>query len=506
MGSRSYLIKYKRKCPSSERTLTVVIWPSPTTMPATEQTTIVPHTQKPLITRVYPTEAELDAAIDRAAKGQTAWKEVPLDERIAIGRKFIDEFRKKSEEVPLELTMQMGRPVSQTMGEVRGFLDRADHMLNIAKLALADVPLAETDKPGFKRFIKRVPLGVVLVIAPWNYPYLTSVNSVLPALIAGNAVLLKPSPQTPLTAERFVAALHAAGVPADVVQVLHLSPELTSHAVAHPAVDFVSFTGSVAGGHAVEKAAVDAKGFKGVALELGGKDPAYVRPDADLDYTVAELVDGAFFNSGQSCCAIERIYVHESLYDQFVPKYVDLVKKYKLGDPTSPDTNLGPVVSVASAERIRKQVEAAVKSGAKAHIPEDDFPVAKPGTAFVAPQVLTDVNHSMDVMMEETFGPVVGIQKVSSDEEAVKLMNDSPYGLTASIWTNAEKNRESEEAFLKLADEIATGTVFLNRCDYLDPALAWTGVKDSGRGISLSKFGYDQLTRAKSVHMKIATS
>ncbi|KDQ52558.1 hypothetical protein JAAARDRAFT_138530 [Jaapia argillacea MUCL 33604] len=470
------------------------------------QTTITPHTQQPLVTRQYPSVAELDAAIRKASDAQKQWAAVRLDERISIGTKFMDEFRKMGEEIPMELTIQMGRPVSQVPGEVRGFLDRADYMLRIASSSLQDISLADTDKPGFKRYIKRVPLGVVLVIAPWNFPYLVSINSVLPAIVAGNAVLLKPSPQTPLTAERFAAALILAGVPKDVIQVLHLSPSLTTHVVQHPSVDFVSFTGSVSGGHAVEKAAVDAPGFKGVALELGGKDPAYVRGDADLDYTVAELVDGAYFNSGQSCCAVERIYVHESVFDSFVTRFVDIVKKYKLGDPTLPVTNLGPVVSVASAERIRKQVSDAVNAGAKALIPEDFFPVAKAGTAYVAPQVLINVNHSMDVMMEESFGPVVGIQKVSSDGEAVRLMNDSPYGLTASIWTNAADSVESESAFLEMVDQLNTGTVFLNRCDYLDPALAWTGVKDSGRGVSLSKFGYDQLTRAKSVHMKIKTS
>jgi len=271
-------------------------------------------------------------------------------------------------------------------------------------------------------------------------------------------------------------------------------------------VDFVSFTGSVSGGKFVEEAAVAAEGFKGVALELGGKDPAYVRPDADLPFTVEQLVDGAFFNSGQSCCAVERIYVHESIYDTFVESFTKLVKdNYKLGDPTLETTNIGPVVSLASAEKIRKQVKDALAAGAKALIPEDLFPAAKENTTYVAPQVLVNVNHTMDVMMEETFGPIVGIQKVSNDEEAIKLMNHSPYGLTASVWTDAASNPKSEEAFVEIVDASKTGTVFLNRCDYLDPALAWTGVKNSGRGVSLSKFGYDQLTRAKSVHMKIQT-
>jgi len=321
---------------------------------------------------------------------------------------------------------------------------------------------------------------------------------------------LKPSPQTPLSAERLALALERAGLPENVFQVLHLSPLLATFVVQHPVVSFVSFTGSVAGGHSVERAATEAVGFKSVALELGGKDPAYVRQDADLAYTAAELVDGAFFNSGQSCCSVERIYVHESVYDSFVTKFVDIAKTYKLGDPTKPETNLGPVVNTEHAQRIRKQVHDAVEAGAKALIPEELFATPEignlEGTAYVPPQVLVDVDHTMDVMIIESFGPVVGIQKVSSDEEAIRLMNDSPYGLTASIWTNAEKNAESQDAFLKLADEVETGTVFLNRCDYLDPALAWTGVKNSGRGVSLSKFGYDQLTRPKSVHLKVQTS
>ncbi|KAJ3739282.1 succinate semialdehyde dehydrogenase [Lentinula detonsa] len=475
------------------------------TFSTTSQTTITPHNQQPLVTRDYPTEAELDATIAGGFEAQKAWAKVPLEERIRIGWKFIDEFKSLAQstepDLALELTLQMGRPISQIKAELDGFLDRAAYMLSIAHEALADVPLTDTDKPGFRRFIKRIPLGVVLVIAPWNYPYLTSINSVLPALISGNAVLLKPSPQTPLTAERFASALVSAGVPPNVVQVVHLSPELTRYAVENKNVRFVSFTGSVGGGKKVEEAAVGAEGFKGVALELGGKDPAYVRADADLEYTVNELVDGAMYNSGQSCCAVERIYVHESIYDPFVEKYANRVKKYTLSDPTLPETDLGPVVSLASAERIRKQVEDAVKAGAKKLIPEELFPEAKIGTTYVAPQVLVNVDHSMEVMTEETFGPVVGIQKVSSDSEAIRLMNDSVYGLTASVWTSGS----SEEAFLGIADMVETGTVYLNRCDYLDPALAWTGVKDSGRGVSLSRFGYDQLTRAKSVHMKIKT-
>ncbi|KAH6909532.1 succinate semialdehyde dehydrogenase [Coprinopsis sp. MPI-PUGE-AT-0042] len=469
------------------------------------QTTITPHNQQPYVSRNYPSEKEIQEAIADAVKAQKEWKKVPLKERVEIGRKFVKEFESIKDEIPMELTLQMGRPISQTPGEMRGLAERANYMLDIAENSLKDITQEDTDKEGFRRYIKRTPLGVVFVIAPWNFPYLTSINSVLPALVAGNAVLLKPSPQTPLTAERMVQAFEKAGVPSGVIKVLHLTPDLTSFVVQHPKVDFVSFTGSVINGKAVAEAAVKGGGFMGVALELGGKDPAYVAPDADLDYTAGELVDGAMFNSGQSCCAIERVYVHEKVYDELVEKVVKVVKGYKLGDPTLSDTNLGPVVSLASAERIRKQVADAVKQGAKALIPEDLFPAAKVGTTYVAPQVLVEVNHSMEVMMEETFGPVIGIQKVSSEDEAIALMNDSPYGLTASVWTNVQSNPESERLFEKFVEELETGTVFLNRCDYLDPALAWTGVKDSGRGVSLSKYGYDQLTRAKSVNMKVKT-
>ncbi|KZO97238.1 succinate semialdehyde dehydrogenase [Calocera viscosa TUFC12733] len=477
-------------------------------MSSSTQTTLAPHTQQPVVTRTYPTIPELDAAIAASSAAQKTWRKVPLSERINIGRRFMTEFDALKEPIARELSEQMGRPIRYTASEVRGTLERAEYMLSIAPSSLADVDLSGSDKPGFHRYIRREPLGVVLVVAPWNYPYLVMINSVLPALLAGNSVIIKPSPQTPLTAERLLQAFTLAGLPPSVLSVLHLPPALVAHAAAHPQVNFISFTGSVAGGKAVERAAVNAEhvGLKGVGLELGGKDPAYVREDADLEYAVEQLVDGAMFNSGQSCCAIERIYVHQSLYATFVRQFVELTNQYKLGSPLDPSTTLGPVVSVASASRIRAQVAAAVQAGAKQLIPQEPFAaVAKDGTAFVAPQVLVDVNHKMDVMMEETFGPVVGIMSVSSDAEALELMNDSPYGLTASIWTDLS-SPAGQAAFDGFVEDLETGTVFANRCDYLDPALAWTGVKDSGRGVSLSKFGFDQLTRAKSVHMKIRTS
>jgi acyl-CoA reductase-like NAD-dependent aldehyde dehydrogenase len=359
---------------------------------------------------------------------------------------------------------------------------------------LADIAVAP--KAGFTRFIRRDPLGVVFVIAPWNYPYLTAVNSVVPALVAGNAVILKHSAQTPLCAERFAEAFATAGLPEGVFQYLHLGHEAALAMIAGGGVDFVAFTGSVPAGHAVQEAA--AKRFIGAGLELGGKDPAYVRADADLDHAVENLVDGAFFNSGQSCCGIERIYVHVDVHDRFVDGVAALAATYRLGNPLEEDTTLGPMVRTAAADFVRGQINEAVSSGARALIDPSAFPADDPGSPYLAPQVLVDVDHSMRVMTEESFGPVVGIMKVGSDDEAVRLMNDSAFGLTAAIWTT------NADAAIAIGDRIETGTWFMNRCDYLDPALAWTGVKDSGRGCTLSQLGFDQLTRPKSFHLRTA--
>jgi acyl-CoA reductase-like NAD-dependent aldehyde dehydrogenase len=335
----------------------------------------------------------------------------------------------------------------------------------------------------------------VFTVAAWNYPYLIAVNSVVPALMAGNVVVLKHSAQTPLCAERFEECLREAGLPEGAFQALHLSHDDTSRVIGDPRVDFVAFTGSVAGGHAVQRAA--AGRFIGTGLELGGCDPAYVRHDANLAHAIENLVDGAYFNSGQSCCGIQRVYVHESLYDAFVEGWVDLTRKYVLGSPVDPDTTLGPVVRTAAADEIRRQVGATVAAGGKAVIDEREFPASRAGTPYLAPQVLLGVDHSMPVMREEIFGPVAGIMKVRSDEEAVDLMNDTAFGLTAAIWT------ADEEAAVAIGDRVQTGTWFMNRCDYLDPALAWVGVKDSGRGATLSVVGYEHLTRPKSFHLRV---
>lgn len=436
----------------------------------------------------------VEAALEKAVAAQKEWKKTTLAEREAICRKAVEYFLNHADEIGLELTWQMGRPVRYTANEIRrGFQERANYMISVAEKALADVEVDEI--PGFKRFVKREPLGVVFVVAPWNYPYLTSVNSVIPAILSGNAVILKHAQQTPLCAERYAAAFEYAGLPQGVFQYLHLSHDQVAQVIGDARVDYVAFTGSVEGGHAVQKA-INERFIVG-GLELGGKDPAYVRADANLADAVENLVDGSFFNSGQSCCGIERIYVHQDVYDEFVKGFEELTKTYVLGDPLNPETTLGPMVRTSAASFAQKQIDDAIAQGANALIDPSLFPAHQSGTPYLAPQMLVNVNHSMDIMTEETFAPVVGIMPVSGDEEAIRLMNDSQYGLTASIWTS------DVDAALQIGEQVETGTWFMNRCDYLDPALAWTGVKNSGRGCTLSVVGYEALTRPKSFHLKI---
>ncbi|MDH4564088.1 aldehyde dehydrogenase family protein [Pseudomonas sp. BN411] len=444
------------------------------------------------VERPWASSAEVAAALGRAEAARGMWKGVPVAERVAITRRAIAAFAAREAQLAEELCWMMGRPIRYAPGEIRGFVERANWMADIAEDALADIRLP--DKPGFTRLIRREPLGLALVIAPWNYPYLTAVNAVVPALLAGNCVLLKHSAQTPLCAERMVEVFADAGLPAGVLQYLHLTHGDTEQLIQAEPVRHVAFTGSVAGGAMVERAA--AGRFISTGLELGGKDPAYVRADANLAHAVETAIDGAFFNSGQSCCGIERIYVHADLFDDFVEQAVALVGQYRLGRSDDPETTLGPLVRAEAAEFVRAQIREAVGQGAKAHLDPAAFVRDEPGSAYLAPQVLTGVHHGMRVMNEESFGPVVGIQKVRDDEEALALMNDSPYGLTAAIFS------QDETAALELADRVEAGTVFLNRCDYLDPALAWTGVKQSGRGCTLSRVGYEHLTRPKSFHFK----
>lgn len=430
------------------------------------------------------------ACIKLARNAQPAWAAMPLSERVSLVQKGIEILGTMTSDIVPQLAWQMGRPVRYG-GEFGGVAERAAYMAEIAEASLA--PLVLESSEAFERRIERQAQGIVLVVAPWNYPYMTAINTVVPALIAGNAVVLKHATQTLLAGEHLASAFHEAGVPKDVFQNLYLDHALTSQLISERSFGFVNFTGSVAGGVAMEKAAAGT--FTSVALELGGKDPGYVMPDADVSAAADTLIDGAMFNSGQCCCGIERIYVHDSLFDEFVEKSVEIVSAYKLGNPLDESVTLGPMAHVRFAQHVRSQTQQAIDAGARALIDASLFPEDDNG-AYLAPQILIEVNHDMSVMQEESFGPVVGIMRVQSDDEALSLMNDSRYGLTASLWT------QDENRAMALGRQIDTGTVFMNRCDYLDPALCWTGCKDTGRGAGLSSLGYQSVTRPKSFHIK----
>ncbi|MHB1104202.1 MAG: aldehyde dehydrogenase family protein [Devosia sp.] len=449
----------------------------------------------PIDGRVYAerklaTGAEIEAAIARAKHARAGWAEVTIRERAKYLEHFLDALLAKNDEIVPELAWQMGRPV-RFGGEKRPLEERARHMIAIAEESLK--PAVRTDRAGFRRWIAREPLGTVMVIAPWNYPYLTANNTILPALMAGNAVILKHATQTLLVGERFAEAMKAAGLPDGLFQNLVLSHEHTEKLIGSGAIDHINFTGSVEGGRKIERAAAGT--FATLGLELGGKDPAYVRPDAKLDFSIENLVDGAFYNSGQCCCGIERIYVHADVYDEFVDGFVESARGWTLGNPLDQETMIGPMAQGRLADVVREQTTEALRKGAKAHL-NWKHDLDEESSPYLAPEVLTNVNHQMAVMREESFGPIVGIMKVADDEEAVTLMNDSPYGLTASIWT------EDLDVAAKIGARVETGTVFANRCDYVDPGLVWTGVKDTGKGGSLSEVGYANLTQPKSYHLK----
>ena len=431
--------------------------------------------------------------VARARKAQKAWARRPLEERVQLVLKGVARLNEMADEVVPEIAWQMGRPIRYG-GEFRGFNERSNYVASIAADALA--PIEIETSASFERRIEREPHGVVFVIAPWNYPYMTAINTIAPALMAGNTVIIKHASQTLLVGERMVRAFVEAGVPEDVFQNVFLDHATTSALIAAGSFNFINFTGSVEGGRSIERAAAGT--FAGVGLELGGKDPGYVMEDADLDAAVDTLMDGATFNSGQCCCGIERIYVHESLFDAFVEKSVAWVSNYKLGNPLDPETTLGPMANKRFAATVRAQVADAVSKGAKALVDPKLFP-QDDGGAYLMPQVLVNVDHSMEFMREETFGPAVGIMKVRSDAEAIDLMNDSKYGLTASLWT------QDPERAARIGRDVETGTVFMNRADYLDPALVWTGCKETGRGGSLSVLGFHNLTRPKSYHLKKVT-
>ena len=452
-----------------------------------------PATEETFRTVEMTSEAELGVILERMRAAQEKWREVSVAERVEICRGFVDAFRSMRESAALDVTRQMGKPLVQAQREVDTMLDRAETMLRLATAGLADETLAP--KPGLRRLIRREPLGIVLDVPAWNYPLLIAVNVVVPALLAGNAVLIKHARLTPLCGDAFIEAFHQTGLPRDLVASIHVGHETITRLIAGRAVDFISFTGSVEGGREVYRHASEQ--LLDMGLELGGKDPALVCEDANFDFTVSNLVDGAFYNAGQSCCAVERIYVARPLFPKFVDAYVAEVRKYTVGDPENPDTGIGPLAQRKALDFLKHQVDEAVQRGAR--VLTGGKRARRRGYFFEA-TVVVDVDHSMKLMTEESFGPVIGIMPVDSEDEGIRLMNDSPYGLTASVWTEDAERGEA------LAAQTAAGTVYVNRCDYLDPELAWVGIKDSGHGCTLSRLGFHYLTRPKSFYLRTKTA
>jgi len=442
-------------------------------------------------------ELSFEDASKRLASAEAAaraFRSVPIAERVLLLERMLEAYRKRLDENAEQITRMMGKPLAHARAEFeRPMCARVKHLAAIAEEALRAEVL--TDQPGFARSIERVPVGVVLVIAAWNYPLLVPINTLAAGVLAGNAVLVKHAPQTALVAEQLARAFAEAGAPPGLVQALPIDHPTVKRLVDTRRIGYVSFTGSVRGGHEVYRAAAE-ENFIGVGLELGGKDPAIVLPDCDFDFTVENLVDGAFFNAGQSCCAIERIYVDTSLLDRFVEAFVAKTKEYVVGNPLDAKTSLGPVVSSRAAAHVRAQMADASAKGARSLVAPSTFDVPNLSDCYVAPAVFDRVSHAMELMKEETFGPAIGIMPFDGEAEAIRLANDSRYGLTASVWT-----KDLDRA-RKIGESLEAGTVFANRCDYLDPALPWTGVKDSGYGVSLSKLGFLAVTRPKNYHLR----
>ncbi|CAG8007231.1 unnamed protein product [Penicillium salamii] len=456
--------------------------------------TLSPSTNEVILTRNGITIPQVQRIGQAATKAFSAFRAMPFGERKAIVTKALELIQERKAQLGEELTFQMGRPIAYGIKEIETMQKRATYLLGISEESLK--PLPGQPEVGFQRWIEKEPVGPTLIIFAWNFPYLIIVNSLIPALLAGNSVILKPSPQTPLVGERVAEILHEAGLPQDVLQVVHSGNPDALRALSQISdIKQVTFTGSTQGGHLLREST--ANRFLPVSLELGGNDPAYVRPDADLKYVAEQLVDGAVFNAGQSCCAIERVYVHADIHDAFVKELQRELAQYKLGDPSDKTVNVGPVVSRIAQQSINSQIEDALAKGAVNATPANPSFVNPPANGnYVIPTILTNTDHSMVVMKEETFGPVIPVMKVASDEEAIRLMNDSDYGLTASLWT---KDLSAGRELLK---ELEAGTVFINRCDYPNPDLAWTGWKNSGMGHSLGPRAFDPFYKLKSYHIR----
>jgi acyl-CoA reductase-like NAD-dependent aldehyde dehydrogenase len=451
-----------------------------------------PYTFQEAARRPRAGEAEVDELLDRAAAAARAFSATEVSDRVALCQRAMVAMKTDGERIAGDITAMMGKPLRQGRNEVAAMTQRADHMMAIAAESLADTEVP--GRPGFERRIERVPLGVVFNMPAWNYPLLTCVNAVVPAVLAGNAVVLKHSTRTALCGEHFAQAFQQAGAPDGLFQALHCDHDTAARVAQDRRTDYVAFTGSVSGGRAVYRA-VAAGQFSDVGLELGGKDAAYVAADADVEKAAAGLVDGACYNAGQSCCGVERVYVHRSLHDDFVGAALTAMQALKLGDPTT-EVDMGPMAQPGAPAFLERQVAEAKTAGAGVLCGGKAVALAGKGR-FFEPTLMTRVSHQLDVMRSESFGPILPVMAVDDDDQALALMNDSDLGLTASVWTS-DRDRAA-----RLARALAVGTVYMNQCDLLDPALPWTGVKDSGKGSTLSPLGLHHLTRPRSIFFKL---
>ncbi len=428
----------------------------------------------------------------RARAAQPAWAAVPLDRRLGAIERFKTLIEERKDELARTLTRETGKPIRQSANELGALGGRLGFFLEKTAAALAPETVLEDAPGGLAERITREPLGVVANISAWNYPYFVGSNVFVPALLAGNAVLYKPSEFASLTGLAIGELMHAAGVAPQVFTVVAGAGAAGAALVAQP-LDGVFFTGSYATGARI--AAACAPRMVKLQLELGGKDPAYVCEDADPKSAAESLADGAMYNAGQSCCAVERIYVHEAIHDAFVAAFVGTVQGYKCGDPMDPATYLGPLARAPQLEVLERQVADAVAKGAQLLL--GGRRIARPGNWFEA-TVLSGADHRMDLMREESFGPVIGIQKVAGDAEAVRLMNDTEYGLTAGVYTPDEARAR------RILAQIRSGSVYWNCCDRVSPRLPWSGVGHSGIGLTLSTYGIQAMTRPKAWHLKAA--
>lgn len=436
--------------------------------------------------------AAIDRVLERAREGFRVVSAMPLSDRKVLVERAVVQLESKAEDIAHDISRMMGKPLGQARGEVRTMAARARTMIELADAGLKTLEV-DGGGDGITRRIQKRPLGVVLDLPAWNYPLLTAVNVVMPAVLAGNAVIVKHSPRSPLCGGHFAQAFVAAGADPRIVQSLDCTHELTEKMIGDPRIDHVVYTGSVFGGRRISQAG--AGRFLHIGYELGGSDAAYVAEDADVARAVENLVDGAMYNAGQSCCAVERVYVHAKLYDAFVQGSEALVRAYVLGDPLVDATNLGPIAQPNHVEELEGLVRDAVRGGGQLITGGARCDVAGRGR-FFQPTMLTGVRPDARVLREEQFGPILAVQRVESDAQAIERTNDSDFGLTASIWTS------DPEHGAKIAEELNVGTVFVNRCDYVDPRLPWSGVKLSGRGHSLSVLGFDALTRPRALHFK----